>query len=118
MVNDLDVLEGRPYNELLTIYRDNFSLGYFNTDINNKFALIALISHITYKAREKKPDVTHYSIIRSITKDMSIPHSMEKRLAVLCDDFSYGCTSFPTFGLKGQDIIIKIKEILSSYVPF
>ena len=44
--------------------------------------------------------------------------SFEKRLAVLCDDFSYGCTSFPTFNIKGQDIIKTIKDILNTYVPF
>jgi hypothetical protein len=118
MVNDRDVLEGRPYKELLDIYKENFSLGYLNTDINNKFALISLICYVTFKAREKKPDVTHYSIIRNITKDMSIPHSFEKRLAVLCDDFSYGCTSFPTFNIKGQEVIKTIKDILNTYVPF
>ena len=36
MVNDSDVLEGRPYKELLDLYKENFSLGYLNTDINNK----------------------------------------------------------------------------------
>lgn len=108
----------KSYDELKNYYKDNFSLGYLNTDINNKFALISLICYTTLKAKDKKPDVTHYNVIRSITRDMGLPHSFEKSLAVICEDFSYGCTTFPTFNLKGSDIIKTIKEILNSYVPF
>lgn len=111
-------MEGRPYEELKRYYTENFSLGYLNTDINNKFALISLICYLTLKAKDKKPDVTHYNIIRSITKDMHIPHAFEKSLAIICEDFSYGCVNFPTFNIKGQDIIKTIKDILNSYVPF
>lgn len=118
MSPDLDTLEGKPYKYLLKLYQDNFSLGYLNTDINNKFALISLVCFVTYRAKEKKPDVTHYSILMAIVKDMDIPNHLIKALAVICDDFAYGTTDFPTFGIAGKDIIPSIKKILQSYVPF
>lgn len=118
MSGDLEILSGRSYKELLRCYQENFSLGYFNTDIKNKFALISLICYVTYKAKEKKPDVTHYEIIMQLTKNQSLPDAMVKRLAVICDDFAYGCTEFPTFELKGNAIVQFIKDILNTYVPF
>lgn len=118
MSGDLEILNSKPYKDLLKCYQENFSLGYFNTDIKNKFALISLLCYVTYKAKQKKPDVTHYEIIMQLTKNQSLPDTMVKRLAVICDDFSYGCTEFPTFELKGNDILKTIKDILNTYVPF
>lgn len=118
MSGDLEILSSKSYEELLRCYQENFSLGYFNTDIKNKFALISLVCYVTYKAKEKKPGVTHYEILMQISKGMNIPYAMIMRLAVICDDFAYGCTEFPTFELKGNAVVKTIKDILNSYVPF
>jgi hypothetical protein len=107
---------GMSYDELKKIYIENFSLGYLNTDINNKFALISLICYITMKAKMKKPDVTTYQIIMKIYNDL--PEDFIKALAIICDDFSYGCTEFPTFGIQPKDMIDTIKNLLKSYLPF
>ena len=49
-------------------------------------------------------------------KITSIKHFI-KGVAVVVEDFSYGCKSFPTFGINDKDIPNKIKEILSTFVP-
>ena len=49
---------------------------------------------------------------------MNLPHSFEKALSIICDDFSYGCKEFPTFNIKGSDMVKTIKNILNSYLPF
>lgn len=111
------------FNELRRIYSECFSLGYINPNnerslIENKFVLISLICYITYKAKDKDPDATHYSIIRKLSKGIDIPDEFIRGLAVVCEDFAYNCTKFPTFGLKGQDIIKECRGILKSYMPF
>jgi hypothetical protein len=111
------------FNELRRIYSDNFSLGYINSgnnrsSIENRFVLISLIDYITYKSKLKNPDTTHYEIIMKLSKNLGLPDEFIKGLAIVCEDFSYDCTDFPTFGLKGQDIIKEAISILKLYVPF
>lgn len=107
------------YDELRRIYSENFSLHYLNSnDISKKFALISLICYVTYKTQLKKPDVTHYQIIMKVSQNLGLPEDFIKGLAIVCEDFSYGCTEFPTFGLEGKDILKQIIEILKSFVPF
>jgi hypothetical protein len=53
-----------------------------------------------------------------ISKNLGLPDEFIKGLAIVCEDLSYDCTEFPTFGLKGKEIVNKIVEILRSYVPF
>jgi hypothetical protein len=105
------------YEELRQDYIDKYSLGRLNLDINTKFALISLIGYITMRIKFKKPEVTYYQVVRQLlTKDFS--DIFCKSLAVVCEDFSYGCTQFPTFGINDKDIPSKIREILSQYIPF
>lgn len=110
--------DGKSYSELKQLHSENFSLGYLNTDINSKFALISLICHVTKKSREKNPDVDCYKIIQALNKDDIIPQDFVKSLAIICDDFMYGCETFPTFNIKGADMIKTIREILKKYIPF
>ena len=111
------------FNELRRIYSDNFSLGYINSgnnrsSIENRFVLISLIDYITYKSKLKNPDTTHYEIIMKLNKNLGLPDEFVKGLAIVCEDFAYSCNDFPTFGLKGQDIIKEAISILKLYVPF
>lgn len=111
------------FKELQQLYSENFSLGYINSgngrsSIENRFVLISLISYITYKAKLKNPDTTYYEIIMKLNKNLGLPDDFIKGLAIVCEDFSYQCTEFPTFGLKGQDIIKEAVSILKSYMPF
>lgn len=113
----MDIIETPPYKEMQRLYSRCYSLGYLNTDINTKFALISLIGYLTFKIKQKKPDVTPYQIIKKIIGD-DLPEDFIKGLAVVVDDFAYGCKNFPTFDLEDKKIPSKIKEILNTYVPF
>ena len=111
------------FNELRRFYSENFSLGYINADnghssIENRFILISLINHITYKSKLKNPDTTHYEIIMKLNKNVGLDDNFIKGLAIVCEDFAYGCTEFPTFGFKGKDIIKEAVLILKSFMPF
>lgn len=111
------------YNELDNFYSENFSLGYINetnsrSTFENRLVLISLLCYVTYKTKLKHPDTTHYSIIMKLSDKLGLPDNFLKGLSIICKDFSYSCSEFPTFGLKGQDIIKEIREILKSYVPF
>lgn len=113
----MDVITTPSYQDMQRLYNHYYSLGYLNTDINTKFALISLVGYLVFKLKQKKPDITSYQVIRKIVGD-DLPEDFIKGVAVVIDDFSYGCKSFPTFGISNKDIPNKIKEILSTYVPF
>lgn len=111
------------YSELRKFYTENFSLGYINSGhgrsaIEERFILISLINFITYKAKLKNPDTTHYEIITKLSKNQGLSEDFIKGLAIVCEDFAYQCSDFPTFGLKGQDIIKEAVSILKSFMPF
>jgi hypothetical protein len=113
------------YKELEAFYKENFSIGYLNTkatstmtSFERKLELISLICFVTYKMKLKNPDTTYYQVIMKLSDKLGLPDNFIKGLSIVCQDFGYSCTEFPTFGLKGQDIIKEIRAILNSYVPF
>jgi hypothetical protein len=113
----MDIITTPPYEEMQTLYNKYFSLNFLGSDINNKFALVSLVCYITDKMKRQKPDWTHWKTLYEISKG-SIPEDFLKGLAVICSDFSYGCTSFPTFGIEDKKIPAKIKELLDMHLPF
>lgn len=117
----MDIITTPPYEEMQRTYEQYFSLRYLGKDINNKFALISLTCYITNKLKEKKPDVTHWTVLYRINQSAGGPIMDEdflKGLAVVCSDFAYGCTEFPTFGIEDKKIPDKIRELLRSCTPF
>ncbi len=113
------------FNELKRFYAEHYSLGYLNLPAANghssferKLILISLINYITYKTKLKNPDTTHYNVILKLSQHLALPDEFLKGLAIVCEDFGYNETEFPTFGLKGQDIVKEVVEILKSYLPF
>ena len=111
------------FNELRRFYNENFSLGYIDSGhnrsaIEERFVLISLIDYITYKAKLKNPDTTHYQIIMKLSKNLGLPDDFIKGLSIVCEDFAYSTSDFPTFGLTGKDIINEVQEILKGYFPF
>ena len=113
----MDIIKNPPYEELQKVYNEYFSLSYLGHDINKKFALISLTCYLKKKLSEKKSDVTHYQILKKIIGEQ-VSEDFLKGLAVICSDFGYQCTEFPTFGLEDKQIPAKIKEILQEWVPF
>ena len=113
------------FDELRRFYTDNFSIGYLNpppdnghTSFERKLILISLICYLYHKNKGKNPDLTYYSLIYKLSQGMNIPDNFIKGLAIVCEDFAYSCTEFPTFGLEGKKIISEIREVLNSYIPF
>ena len=53
-MKDVDKLEHLSYKQLNQLYNKYFSLGYLNTDINAKLALISLIGYIVKELKKKK----------------------------------------------------------------
>lgn len=111
------------FSELRRIYSECFSLGYINgnnkhSPIECRIILISLICYVYSKNKAKNPDLTYYSLIYKLSDKLGLSDSFIKGLAIICEDFAYGTTEFPTFGLKGQDILKEIKSILESCMPF
>lgn len=113
------------FEELRKVYKEYFSLGYLNipeskehSAFERKIILISLICYIYEKNKPKNPDLTYYSLIYKLSKNLGLPEKFLKGIAIVCEDFAYGCHDFPTFGLKGQDILKEINSILKSYLPF
>lgn len=105
------------YRELSDIYSKNFSLGNLNGGIQDKFILISLVCKLKLLLSQKKPDVTHYQIIKKIIGEQ-LPENFIKGLSIICDDFSYNCTDFPNFGFEPKDMPKEIHKILMNYLPF
>ena len=70
------------------------------------------------KSKLKNPDTTYYQVVMKLSDKLGLPDKFIIGLSIVCKDFAYSCSEFPTFGLKGQDIIKEIRGILSSYLPF
>lgn len=112
------------FKELRQFYFNHFGLGYLNppngetTTFERRLVLISLICYITHKTKLKHPDTTHYSVLMKLSQNLGLPDDYIKGLSIICEDFSYSCSEFPTFGLKGQDIVKEVISILKSYIPF
>lgn len=107
------------YEEKKKLYSQHFSLGNLTTDITNKFALVALICFITNEKNKQSPGTTCYSIIESLTRESKLPEDYKETLAIICEDYMFMCTTFPTFGIKSaKEMVAKIKSILNDWLPF
>ncbi len=113
------------FKELKKFYSEHYSLGYLNlsesdgySPFERKLILISLICYIVEKNKPKNPDLTHYALLYKLNNTLGLPDDFIKGLAIVCEDFSYSCHSFPTFGLEGKKILEEIQKILKTYVPF
>jgi len=106
------------FENLNRLYHENFSLGFIDKDFSTKVALISLLGYLVLKLKDKDPLITYLKVIKSIAKDMKFSDKFLYTLAIVCEDFSYGCTSFPTFGIEDRNIPAKVKELLKMCTPF
>lgn len=106
------------FKELEAIYNQYFNLGYINADINTRFALISLICYVVTTLKKKKPDVTYYQVVNKLAEGTGTTEDEVKGLAIMCENFGYCCTEFPTFGVKPQDMSKTIRDILNKRMPF
>ena len=113
------------FDELRKFYSEHFSLGYLNipnskehSSFERKLILISLICYVVEKNKPKNPDFSAYMLLYKINSTINLPDDFIKGLAIVCEDFSYQCHEFPTFGLEGKKILEEIVSILKTYVPF
>ena len=106
------------YKELEAIFNQYFNLGAIASDINTKFALISLICFITTSMKKKKPDVTYYQVVNKLSDGLGLSEDEIKGLAIMCENFGYGCTEFPTFNISPKEMPKTIKQILNKRLPF
>ncbi len=113
-------MENISFEKLTAIYNKYFSLGYLNTDANNKLALISLICYVTNELKQKGKNLTCYDVILQIGKDFPdlVKKTFFKALGVICEDLMYGCKTFPDFGLKPKEMPKTILKLLNNYCPF
>lgn len=111
-------MDGLSYNQLSDIYQKYFSLGYINDDINTRFALISLICYIVHSLQAKNPDTTYYQVVYKLCDKLGIEDNFIKGLSIVCENFGYGCSKFPTFNIQPKDMVKTIRQILSELMPF
>lgn len=119
----ITTLQNMSYEEKLDVYREVYFLGTFSSDtVNDKVILISLISLLYIKMKQKNPKVTPLQIIMKITgqeADGTIYYKMLETLSIMVEEFSWQCKTASPYGLKtSKEIINKIKEILSVWIPF
>jgi hypothetical protein len=117
-MKDSERMSKLTYQQRAELFKDLFSLGFINSDINEKLALIALIGYTVMKLREKKPDVSYYQVVRKLAEGTGLHEELIWAIAIIAEDFSYGCKDFPKFGLEEKQIVPKIKDIMRKYMPF
>ena len=105
-----------PLDVMRQIYADNFSLHYINGSFKEKMALISLLCHLKKEISKKKSGISFYELIKKI--DETLPEDFVKAITVICEDFSYNCYEFETFGLDVKDMPKFIKNILKKIMPF
>jgi hypothetical protein len=100
-----------------------YYLGLFDgMEVNDKLVLISLVSLTYLKMKEKNEKITPLDILLNITKqkpDNSSFYQMLEALSIFVEEFTYQSKTADSCGLKtSQEVINKIKEILSTWMPF
>ena len=98
-------------------------MGRFSSDDSNeKLVLLSLVALVTHKMKEKDPSMNALKVLLKITgqpADNSVYYQFLEGLATVVEDMSYECKKFDPCGCKdSKEIIAKIKEILSCWLPF
>lgn len=120
--NLLSQIQQFNYEDKRQVYQNLFSTGYLSLKLNDKLVLISLIALAHQKLKIKTPDLTILKFLIKLTnpseEDASFRSFLEA-LSFLVEDLTYGTEVFDSCGLKtSQEIITKIKELLSQWLPF
>ena len=88
--------------------------------MSDKLACIALTCYITNEFRKKGKKVTCYDVLKSVAKDWPkvSKDTFLKSLGAICEDFMYGCNTFPTLGVEPKEMPKQLKILLDKYLPF
>ena len=110
-------LENISFDKLKQIYSNVYFMG---PDLSDKLACIALTCYITNEIRKKNNSATCYDILLKIKSDAGEieKKTFLKSLGAVCDDFMYGCETFPDFGIPLKEMPKQLKILLDKYCPF
>lgn len=118
----LDKLNNLDYKEKSQVYAQLFSTGFLSSDLNEKLVLISLVSLAWHKLKQNNEQLTPLDILLQLTGETQSNASFYQFLesiSIIVVDLSYGCTKFDSCGLtSSQEVLNKIKEILSKWLPF
>ncbi len=111
------------FDEKRKLYQATFSIGYVGSgNLNDRLVLISLVALVYQQMKLKDKSVTPLQLLLKITaqpKDSSSFYYFLESLALVVEDMSYEIKTIDACGLKtSQEIIKKIKEILSTWIPF
>jgi hypothetical protein len=112
------------YQSKRELYIENFSFGNFinSANVNDKLIVISLLSLLYLKLKKDKPDIKPLDILLKIMGQQDPTsgfYNMLESLSIMVEDFTYECNTADSCGLKnGSEISNKIKQILSSWMPF
>jgi hypothetical protein len=122
----INTINNLSYDKKKEIYSRTFSLGIINNRKNNsvddEMILFSLVSLTYMKLKEKNPYTKPIDILLKIMKpnleDKHFRNTLES-LSILIEDLCYGCNTASSCGLKNSnEIINKIKELLTEWTPF
>ena len=105
------------FEQLRKFYAENFFIGTISKDFSEMLALISLVCYLTFKLKQKNPDVTFWKVIYKIGKDTTDERTL-KAIAIVCESLSYGATEFPNFGIEDKKIPKKIQDLIKNLLPF
>ena len=117
-MRDSELLKRPDYTKLSDLYRKYFSLGSLGESINLKFALISFLGYMVNSMKKKKPGTTYYEVTAKLAEKTGLDEDTIQAIAIITEDFSYGCTYFPTFIVKKKKKKIKIRELMRKFLPF
>jgi hypothetical protein len=124
-MNELDCLYNElDYHQKCGFYFNHFSLGSLNSKkLKDKLVLIGLLCFVTQQMRKKDGLITVRDVLEKILGKIITEHTGYEEflvgLCIICEDLLYNCEECDSFGLKTpQEIISKIKALLSEWTPF
>lgn len=109
------------YNKFKEQFATKYGMGFYNTSLMDKFAIISLLGYMSYKFKLKNPELNTYNVLLKIInrkpEKWEIPFFV--KLCAITDDFNTNNTKFETFGLKtGKEVSKEINRIIDTLVPF
>ena len=116
----MDSLENLSFNELKEFYSKHYTLGYLGYNMSDKVACIALTCYITNEVKKKDKKITCYDVLLKVGKHASLDenNAFLKALGAICEDFMYGCNTFPALGVEPKEMPKQLKILLDKYLPF
>ena len=120
----VSMIDGLSLDDKKILYSRSFGFGFLDSkdnDLDSKLMLISLVGLVSYKVRDKNPELSTLDILKQITgyNNTTVGYDFIENLSIIVDDFLYGIKTFNSYGLKNsKEIINKINELINQWIPF